>query len=268
MWKDGDLALDMFYTNFVPVVPGRFDEADDDQRFYGAYATCNHWENASLDLYYIGFDNGNPGAITADFSLHTIGARLNGSVNGWLYEFEGGPQFGRQSGLSRDHSAMFATAGIGRKLTDLGWKPNLWVYYDYASGDDGTGNGSYNGFNQLFPLAHKYFGFIDAVQRSNIESPNVLLTMAPSKKVNLLLWYWHFMANQAGTPVPGIGGGPASGYQNTTSKDLGDELDIIAKYSISPRSSALIGYSHFWRGSKITAPSDADFVYVQWHRNF
>jgi len=70
----------------------------------------------------------------------------------------------------------------------------LWFYYDYASGNN-TG-GDFNRFNQLFPLAHKYFGFIDAVQRSNVEAPNVLLTMAPTKNVKLLLWYWHFMANQ------------------------------------------------------------------------
>jgi len=262
MWKDGDLAIDMFYTNFVPVVASEFDEADYDQSFYGAYATCSAWENASLDVYYLGYDNQNAGA---DFSIHTIGARLNGSVNGWLYEIEGGPQFGRQSGLGRDHSAMFATGGIGRSLSDAGWKPALWCYYDYASGDDGTGNGSFNQFNQLFPLAHKYLGFIDAVQRSNIESPNLLLTMKPSKKVQLLAWYYHFMANQAGTPVPSIGG---TAPQSTTSKDLGDELDLIAKYAISARSSALIGYSHFWRGNKINAPKDADFVYVEWHRNF
>jgi len=40
------------------------------------------------------------------------------------------------------------------------------------------------------------------------------------------------------------------------------------KYSIGPRSNALLGYSHFWRGNKITAPQDADFVYVQWTTNF
>ena len=260
MWKSGDYAVDVFYTNLVPVDPFNFDEADYDISFYGAYATCLAWENASLDTFYLGYDN-----QTQDFSIHTIGARLNGSVNGWLYEFEGGPQFGRQYGAGRDHNAMFATGGIGRNISDSGWAPALWCYYDYASGDDGTGNGSFNQFNQLFPLAHKYLGFIDAVARSNIESPNILLTMKPHKRVQLLAWYYHFMANQAGTAVPSIGGTPT---QSTTSKDLGDELDLIAKFNISPRSSALIGYSHFWRGNKITAPNDADFVYIEWLMNF
>jgi len=263
LWKEGDWAVDTFYTQFVPVDPNNLDEADYDQTFYGTYISYSGWENASLEAYYLGYDNENAGPITGDFSLHTLGARLTGSVDSWLYEFEGGPQFGRQSGLGLDHEAMFATVGMGRKMTEASWKPTLWFYYDYASGNNVGGD--FNRFNQLFPLAHKYFGFIDAVQRSNVEAPNVLLTMAPTKKTKLLLWYWHFMANQDTDIVPSLGGTPT---QSTTSKDLGDELDIILKYSLGPRSNALLGYSHFWRGNKITGPQDADFVYVQWTTNF
>ncbi len=58
--------------------------------------------------------------------------------------------------------------------------------------------GDFNRFNDLFPLGHKYLGFIDAVRRQNIEAPNVLLTMKPHAKVDILCWYWHFMANQPG----------------------------------------------------------------------
>ena len=182
----------------------------------------------------------------------------------WLFELEGGPQFGRQSGLGVSHEAGFCTLGVGRKLGDvLPWSPTLWCYYDYASGN--AGDGSFNRFNDLFPLGHKYLGFIDAVRRQNIESPNVLLTMKPHDKIDLLIWYWHFMANQAGDVVPSIGGTPP---QSLASKDLGDEIDLIAKYSISPRSNALVGYSRFWSGNKILAPRDADFVYVQWELNF
>jgi hypothetical protein len=139
----------------------------------------------------------------------------------------------------------------------------LWCYYDYASGD--AIGGDFNRFNQLFPLAHKYLGFIDAVQRSNIEAPNVLLTFEPTSRWSMLFWYWHFMANQASDVVPSIGGTPP---QSTTSKDFGNELDIIATYKIGPRSNVLFGWSHLWRGNKILAPNDADFFYTQWEMNF
>lgn len=262
--REGDWSGDVFYTYVVPVIPNRLDESDYKQAFYGWYNTVVVSENLSVDAYYIGYDNRHTGAGN-DFSIHTTGIRLFGSLtDDWLFEMEGGPQFGRQSGLGLNQEAMFCTGGIGRKLGDmLPWTPTLWCYYDYASGN--AGGGDYNQFNPLFPLGHKYFGFIDAVQRSNIESPNMLLTMAPTDKVSLLVWYWHFMANQAGAIVPSIGGTPP---QSLASKDLGDELDLIAKYAFGPRANALIGYSHFWRGNKILAPVDADFTYVQWELNF
>jgi len=258
----GDWKLDGFFTHLVAVDPDDMDEADYDQPFYGGYATYSGFENFTVEGYYLGYDNQSPGAITDNFSLHTLGMRVNGGIDDWLFEMEGGPQFGRQSGLGLDHEAMFYTGGIGRKLGGA-WTPTLWLYYDYASGN--AGGDDFNRFNQLFPLAHKYLGFIDAVQRSNIEAPNVLLTMSPTKKLNLLFWYWHFMANQAEDIVPAIGGTPP---QSLASKDLGDELDMIAKYQIGPRSNVLFGWSHFWRGSKILAPTDADFFYTQWELNY
>jgi len=73
-------------------------------------------------------------------------------------------------------------------------------------------------------LAPKYLGFIDSVQRSNIESPNILITCKPGPKWNFLLWYYHFMSATDG-PVPSIGNTPV---QNA-SKDIGDQLDVILK---------------------------------------
>jgi len=76
------------------------------------------------------------------------------------------------------------------------------------------------------------------------------------------------VANQAGDIVPSIGGTPT---ESTTSKDWGDELDVLLTYAITPRSNILFGWSHFWPGSKITPPGgarDADFFYTQWETNF
>jgi len=263
LYTNGDWEVDTFYTFFVPVIPNELDEPDYNQRFYGMYGSYNGFENFTVQPYYIGYDNHNPGAITSDFSLHTLGIRVFGGTGDWLWELEGGPQFGRQSGLGLDDSAGFATIGLGRKSSTFPGSPTLWFYYDYASGN--ADGGSFNRFNQLFPLAHKYFGFIDAVQRANIESPNILLTAKPGAKWTLLMWYWHFMANTDDI-VPSVGNTPP---QHTTgSKDLGDELDVLIKYNIAPRTNVVFGWSHFWRGDKIIGTTDADFLYGQWELNF
>jgi hypothetical protein len=265
LYQNGDWAIDSFYTLVVPVVDTEFDDSDDDQAFYGTYATYTGFEHFGVDLYWLTLDNTqafNAGAPTStDFLIHTPGMRIFGEMDNWLWELEGGPQFGEYDGAGLDHSAMFATAGFGRRAVDYPWKPTIWLYYDYASGN--APGGDFNGFNQLFPLGHKYFGFIDAVQRSNIQSPNILLTSKPGEKWNLLMWYWHFMSD-TDQPVPSIFNTPP---QNA-SKHLGDELDVLMTYTIGPRSNIGFGWSHFWRGDKIIGTSDADFLYSQWELNF
>jgi hypothetical protein len=259
-----DWRVDGFFTHHVPVRPFELDRADYQQPFYGVWGTYGGWEYETLDLFYIGYDNNHDGdPITSDFSLSTFGARLFGERCDWLYELEGGVQIGRQSGLGQDQQAGFGTAGIGHKYPDHPWNPTVWVYYDYASGN--FPGGDFNRFNQLFPLAHKYFGFVDAVQRSNIEAPNVQVSMQPAENWNFLIWYWYFLANSGTDIVPSLGGTP---FESLSRTHFGDELDLLARYALTPRSYLLFGYSHFWRGNKILAPKDADFFYTQWEMNF
>jgi hypothetical protein len=103
------------------------------------------------------------------------------------------------------------------------------------------------------------------MQRSNFDTPNLLLTMRPTERWELLFWHYYFFANQAGDVITA---NTSSTPQNLTSDDFGQELDVTVRYLFGPRSNILLGYSHFWRGDKITAPSDADFTYMQWEWNF
>lgn len=250
VYKSGDWQIDGFFTHFVPILSNDLDEADYDLPFYGMYGVYSGLGNSTVDVYYLGFDDNSIGQ-----SLHTMGSRLNGKdpCTNWLWEIEGAVQFGKRSrGVDQDGEG-FVTAGIGRAMPNVMWKPTIWVYFDYAS----------ENYNQLFPLAHKYLGFIDAVQRQNVQSPNVLLTMTPRQDWTLLLWAYHFQSSSA-APVPAIGGTPP---QNA-SRYLGNELDLILAYQFNPRADILFGYSHFWRGSKIDNPQDADFFYTQFQMNF
>ncbi|MEN1678942.1 MAG: alginate export family protein [Planctomycetota bacterium] len=269
LYKGDDWKVDGFYTNFVPVDPNELDEGDWDRRFYGVYATYTGAKTASYDLFYIGFDDDRPlgSALpgSRDFSVHTFGGRLFGGKGQWLWDMEGAYQTGRQSGLGLDHRAAMCTLGCGRKI-DAPWSPTFWVYWDWASGDNGEG--AFNRYNQLFPLAHKYLGFADFVARSNVNSPNCLLTMKPSSKWTLLCWYYYIGADLGSDIIPGVATNTVP-IQNTTSDDWGHELDLIARYQIVPRSNILFGYSNVWAGDKIVDPkSDANFFYTQWELNF
>ena len=70
----------------------------------------------------------------------------------------------------------------------------------------GNVRGAGNGFNQLFPLGHKYFGFMDLYDRSNIQSPNLQLTFQPAQRLNILIWYYYlFLDSRRDTPYTVLG---------------------------------------------------------------
>ncbi len=264
--KTDNLSLDMFYTQFVPVAFDSFDNADENNHFYGGYATFSGMENATVDMYVLGSNNENMAApIASNFHLQTYGSRIQGVMkNDLLYEVEAAYQTGVQRGLDANHEAFAYTVGLGRKFGNHPWNPVLWGFYDFASGND-SGDADFNRFNQLFPLAHKYLGFIDAVARSNVASPNVRLAMTPTSKLNLLMWYHHFDADEADDVIPGVA---VPSAQNLDTNDFGNELDFIANYRLTARASILAGYSHLWRGAKIIGDTDADFFYLQTTVNF
>ena len=255
--------IDTWYTQFVPVQPGNFDNPDEDRHFWGAWATLTQLENKTLDMYYLGLnDNRGPTGIEA---VHTFGSRLLGNTEKkLLYEFQGNVQSGSRDLTDVDLAAWALTGGLGYKFAERSWKPTLWFYYDYATGDDPT-TGNFTRFNDLFPLGHKYLGFIDAVQRRNVLSPNVRLTATPTDKLSLLLWYYNFRTAESQDNILSLGGTPA---QDPSSSDFGNEIDFVATYKVNARNTALVGYSHFFRGDRIIGDTDADFLYLQWATNF
>ncbi len=268
-YQGDDWSLDGFWVQPIFAEPQSLDSPDGTQEFYALWWSYRGIPDELVDLYWIGYaDYDAPFAAASTFKFQTAGLHWKRQRDQWLAEFEGGYQFGEFGDLS--HSAGFFTIGVGRELPNLPWNPVLWVYFDWASGDDTIGNG----FNQLFPLGHKYLGFMDFFARTNIEDFNVLLETAPAEKWKCIVW-WHVFNLQNGSDVPyRINGLP---YTETPggSQYLGQELDLLAIWNQTPRMSWLFGYSHFFTGAWFrTNPTpppytgDADFVYVQWQANF
>jgi hypothetical protein len=267
-WQGTDWNLDFFATEPVIVDPVHFDSADDDQEFFGAWATYKAIAGHTFDLFAIQFNNF---AGANDFQFTTLGGRWLGSQGDWLWEAEGGVQFGDNTDGS-DHQAGFATGGVGYKWPCCAWQPTLWCYYDWASGGDVTGAG--NGFHHLFPLVHKYLGYMDLFGRSNIQSPNVQLAMQPAPKLKFLMWYYYLFLDTLADSPYNVNMSPFAPGSPPASRDLGHELDLLLTYNINARMDLLFGYSHFWSGDYysltpgLPESGDADFYYVQYHWNF
>ena len=267
--------VDGFFTHPVARLPqdvDRWDSADTSQDFYGVYATRKGLDIGLLDFYYLGYDN-----QSADFDYHTIGSRVAGGKD-LMYEVEGGVQFGDNSN-GTDHGAGFFTAGLGRKLsvgTRAGeWNPTVWFWYDWASGGDTVpASRGDDSFDHLFPLAHKYNGFMDLFGRRNLNDVNAsFVTPLLGTKVNMLLWYHYFFLDEKTTPYSVVMT-PYNAANAAGDRELGHEIDLLFTAMLNPRNSVLVGYSFFDAGAYydttpgVQSNNDADFFYFQYQTQF
>lgn len=277
LYQNGDTAIDAFWTGFVPVRPQDLDQADYDQQFYGVYLTQKNTAVGTLEAYYIGYDQTDP--ATPDFSYHTLGSRASGATQGgWLYDCEGGVQFGDNFSAD-DHSAMFTTLGLGRALKGSLLSPTVWFYYDYASGEEDFADVSRGdgGYDHLFPLAHKYNGFMDLFGRRNLHDINVFSSTPLGKNVSMILWYHYFLLAEATTPYSVV----MTPYNTTAAagdRELGHEIDLLFDVSLNARNNILLGYSHFAAGDyysttaglppSVAVDADANFFYAQFQTRY
>jgi hypothetical protein len=268
MWVGEDWNIDGFYTRPVLVKRNEFDSPDYRQEFFGSFATYKGFENQTIDMYFLKFDNS---MLPNSFKYGTMGSRWLGTKGEYLWELEGGYQYGSNTDNSA-HDAWFFTTGAGKKFEDVRWKPTVWLYYDYASG--GLDRGAGQGFNHLFPLGHKYLGFMDLFGRSNIQTPNLLVTAQPHEKVKLLMWYYYFFLTRENDTPYNVTMSPFAAGSAPRSRDLGHEIDTVLTYTITPRTDILFGYSHFFSGQYykqtpgLPYRGDADFFYTQLQWNF
>ena len=243
-----------------------FDNPNTAQQLYGVYSTYKDLGNDKLDLYWLAFDLTTSGGARYD----TLGGRYYGGRDAWVYEFGGGVQLGENPD-DTNHIAGFFTAGVGRKF-EACWNPELWVYFDWASGSDTIGNG----FHHYVPRAHYYMGFMDLFGRRNLEDLNVRLTVKPNKKLILMAWC-HFFSLANGNDVPyNLNMRPYAGLTSGSagSQTLGTELDLLATYNFDSQTQFRFGYSHFWSGSFYdTTPGvptnlDGSFLYSHFQYKF
>lgn len=285
LYKAKTWNYDLFWSRPNIVLARELNQPDYNAQFFGSYLTYKGRANRLYDLYYLALlsDQENERSYNGEigeFQVHTLGMRLQGEENNWLWEAEAAYQFGRHSVPTLDRSiprnAGMLTTGVGRRFAKSPLKPELWFYYDYASGNRNPLADDYSTFNQLFPLGHKYLGVADLVGRQNILAPNVNLKLYFGKRANLLLWYNNFhlasardaLYNAAGVPYRRDPTGRAGRY-------VGDELDVMLNILVNPNCDWQIGLAHFWAGPFVqetadtpAAAGDGNFFYTQFTFRF
>lgn len=274
-WHSDKVDVDVFFARPVVISSTELDKNNPDINFYGAWFQYRPKAGVSLDLYYLGYENklaqqapydkGN-GRPKGRQDLHTFGSRLAGNEGQFLYDVEGMVQTGTFDG--KDHLAYAWTTGAGWEFKNIPWRPQAWVYNDYASGTSNP-KGDSSTFQQLFPFGHYYFGYIDLVGRQNINDINVHLNAYPDNWITLQTQFHHFTLAQSRDFLYNAAGKDtrrsATGSAGT---NVGNEVDFLINFHINQHNDFMVGYSKFFAGDFIrkTKPDvDSELFYMMYN---
>lgn len=275
-YKIGSGEINAFATELVSIDPSSLNDGADtgnryfDSQFNGVF--IEQKKIAELDLFQAWWLQ----RRNTDFDddVHTLGFRLKERIADWTLEAQASLQRGDFGGA--DHRAAMAQASItrpvGRGIASLG---AAW-----ASGDDDPTDGEHQTFDNLYPLNHAYYGYIDLLSLQNLRTVELSyrrsLLNDKLKFRATLHGFWLDDKNdvwyEAGLkPISGLFVAPSR--IDNTERFLGSELDLSVEYDIEvsglSKVGLLAGYSHFNAGDRVQADSvngrlnDADFIYLQ-----
>lgn len=266
--------LDLFYAKPVLVQREQSDRYDEDNDFYGVYATYKGVPRHGVDAYFFAVDNTgapvNPNRRPGDKSTYTLGSRFWGKTAGFDYEAEVAGQWGHWAG---DDVCAMAVALDGGYTFSGRAKPRIGAGFDWASGDRDPTDRNIETFDQLFPLGHKYFGYLDLVGRQNIVGPNINASFWPvtDKVQAAAAWHYFWLADDSDALYNAAGGVVRRDLTGRSGREAGNELDLTLAWKIEAHTSLLVGWSHFWDAGFIqnTGPSEnSDLFYVQFAFKF
>lgn len=262
--------VNAFYSSFNPVDQDGFNNNDSDNTLAGIYIKQDLATGGGVEYYWLGTErediafNGTLG----DEERDTFGIRHWGEISDPLgYEFEVAYQTGNV-GVEDVSAYMFASElayafpGANSSKLSLG--------FDFASGDEDAG-GEVNTFNQLFPLGHAYFGFIDTVGRQNIVDISAAYTAKASDRSNFRIAVHNFSRAEDEDALYNAGGAVVRAGDANASSDIGNEIDLTFSYSFTKRATGSLGYSQFFAGDFLSdtgADEDIQFAFAQILYNF
>ena len=258
-----------------------FDQAEESITFGGGWATYKGIKDHTIDSYFlwaqydkpvvggVGFPPVPPNSFPLG-DIYTLGTRWQGTFNvdggerAYLADVEGGYQFGNNKG--EDVQAGFFVLGGGHTWKTVKWEPTVWMFYDWASGDSNPADGTNNTAFQYYGLVHAYLGLIDNVARQNISDINYRVQLKPTKKLQLQAAHHFFQLASQNDSLYTVTG-QKFGLPGNPSGNVGQELDLVATYTVNQNLSIEAGQFWFMYGDYIhnvqPLRQDAQQFYVQ-----
>ena len=258
-------VLDVFASRLVPVRPRAFNSHARtgnrmfDSQFHGLYLTDRiSIPHSRAELYYLQRRNTHVGDL-----VHTWGLRYAWRHNGWDADTELMLQHGSFAFLK--HRAEAAHIGIGHMLAP-GW--HLGGAYNFGSGDANAKDGKHQTFDNLYPLNHAYYGYMDLFSLQNLHNAEAVLRWQPDARRTLrLAWEGFRLARSSSDAWYNAGGGVLRRAALAAPAFVGHEVDVtLASRFPKQHFTALLGFSHFFAGAFVRRSGtsrDANFFFAQ-----
>ncbi len=243
--------------------------AEDDQDFFGLYASWGAVENHEFDLYAFGrrFNDNSQPAESVPGNVHdrrdaTAGARLKGKAAGFDYTAEGMIQRGD---VGPDDVRAWAAAVTLGYTFDLPWKPRIGAEYTHASGDSDPADGRIETFDPLYPFGHFYQGFADVFSFKNGRDAAFYLKAVPAEWLSIHVDVHFFRLDEARDAWYNFAGAPLRrDPTGSAGKDVGREIDLHARWSVGKFVKFWGGVSRFFAGEFVrdTSGTDRDMTWA------
>jgi hypothetical protein len=152
-----------------------------------------------------------------------------------------------------DYGGYFFSVGAGASFEDVAWTPDVFIGYDYYSGDDDPDDTDLDAFWSVLPTAHKWLGHADLVWLNpngpsfylfnnrlpqqgdpGITDLYIKLGVKPMDKISAHLDFHYFKSAE-----------DVVGPEGQTDDSVGWETDFAVKYKYSRNLCLTLGWDHF-----------------------
>ncbi len=262
--------IDIFATQLVPVNPTAANNHDNtgsrmfNSRFNGIYYSNAMMDKTKVELYLL---QRLESKVSDD--IRTLGLRVAYQEDIYDADAEWMSQSGEFGGMT--HDAFAYHVGMGMKVAWMA--THIGVAYNFGSGDSDATDNQHQTFDNLYPLNHAYYGFMDFFSLQNMRNAELVLKSKLSK--NLMLrtaWQGFWLDNEDTDAWYNAGAKAVRTATTDVDSSVGQELDLTLIYKLAQYKMKIVGgYSRFFSGDYIqatgsrSAEADVLFVQVKWN---
>ena len=257
VYRHKKLRVDGFAASVVGIQMDDVNRSGSGNYLYGADAPLTVLPHGGVLEPYVFVRNAQNLATEtgplADLTSWTSGVRMAGKLSARTdFNIEAAMQRGSLGPDSISASAGHAV--VGRTFAVRSKTHRVFGEYNFASGDETPGDGARGTFDQLYPTAHDKYGLADQVGWRNIHHLRAGVEARPHAKLALAGSYHSFWLASATDALYNAGGVAVARIPSgAPDRHVGQELDIQATYTPSPRIQLHGGYSHMFTGAFLKA---------------